>query len=226
MVVTSPGSATLILLPTPGEHDLALELGGFPAGSGTIEVCGFGPVAAAARSAQRIGLLRPRRVLLLGIAGTLDPARRAVGSAAAFGVVRLEGVGAGQGEAHRSGGALGFPQWPGDGEDEPVGDRLVLAPGREEELLTVCAAAGSPSEAAERRRRHPRASAEDMEAFGVALACRLAGVPCRIVRGISNVAGDRERAAWDVPGALAAARELTLALLDEPEWAPALDHTR
>lgn len=218
--MTSLGSATLILVPTPGEHDLLAELGGFPPGAGAVEVCGFGPVAAAARSAQRIGLLRPRRVLLVGIAGTLAPARRPVGCAVAFGLVRLEGVGAGQGEAHRSGESLGFPQWPGEGEGPAVGDRLTLEPGLEEELLTVCAAAGSPADAAERRRRHPLASAEDMEAFGVALACHLAGVPCRVVRGISNVAGDRERAAWDVPGALATARELALARLEEPAWAP------
>lgn len=216
--MTSLGSATLILVPTPGEHDLLGELGGFPTGSGAVEVCGFGPVAAAARTAQRIALLRPRRVLLLGIAGTLDPARHPVGSAVAFGQVRLDGVGAGQGEAHRSGEALGFPQWPGDERSEPVGDLLALAPGHEEELLTVCAAAGSPSEAAERRRRHPLASAEDMEAFGVALACHLSGVPLRVVRGISNAAGDRERAAWDVPGALAAARTLALARLEDPGW--------
>jgi futalosine hydrolase len=213
--MTSLGSATLILVPTPVEHGLLDDLGGFPTGSGRVEVCGFGPVAAAARTAQRLALLRPRRVLLLGIAGTLDPERRPVGSAALFGHLRLDGVGAGQGEAHRPAEALGFPQWPGDPEAEAIGDQLVLDPGREEELLTVCAAAASPVEASQRRQRHPGARAEDMEAFGVGLACRLQGVPLRVVRGISNVAGDRERTSWDVPGALAAARSLAVEHLDE-----------
>jgi futalosine hydrolase len=52
-----------------------------------------------------------------------------------------------------------------------------------------------------------------MEGFGVALACRLAGVPLTIIRGISNTAGDRDHARWRVPEALAAAAGLTLRIL-------------
>jgi futalosine hydrolase len=57
--------------------------------------------------------------------------------------------------------------------------------------------------------------AEDMEGFGVALACRLLGVPLAIVRGISNEAGDREHARWQVPAALAAAADLAVRVLEE-----------
>jgi futalosine hydrolase len=47
----------------------------------------------------------------------------------------------------------------------------------------------------------------------VALACRLAGVPLTIIRGISNTAGDRDHARWRVPEALAAAAGLALRIL-------------
>ena len=60
-----------------------------------------------------------------------------------------------------------------------------------------------------------------MEGFAVALACALARVPCAIVRGISNVAGDREAGRWRIPAALAAARALALQALVEEEWATA-----
>jgi futalosine hydrolase len=82
-------------------------------------------------------------------------------------------------------------------------------------LLTVCAASGSAADVAERRRLFPAAVAEDMEGFGVALACRLHGVPCAIIRGISNVAGDRDKARWATAEALAAAAALAHEFLAE-----------
>ncbi len=44
----------------------------------------------------------------------------------------------------------------------------------------------------------PDAMAEDMEGFGVALACRFAEVPLSIVRGFSNWVGDRNHSNWKV----------------------------
>ena len=82
-------------------------------------------------------------------------------------------------------------------------------------LVTVCSAAGTAATAEERAERFPGAAAEDMEAFGVALAAHLAGVPVRVVRGISNVAGDRDRSRWRVEPALAAAAGLARAILEE-----------
>jgi futalosine hydrolase len=55
--------------------------------------------------------------------------------------------------------------------------------------------------------------AEDMEGFGVALACRLHGVPVDIVRGISNTVGDRDKARWRVETALEAAAAVALTLM-------------
>ena len=189
--------ATLLLVPTELELARLAENGGFPPGSARVELCGFGPVAAAARTAQLVARHSPAAVLLVGIAGSYDLARLPVGSAAAFRETSLAGLGG------------GFPQWPG------LGERLALASGAGAEalLVTVCRPTGSPAEAEALRARFPGAAAEDMEGFGVALACALAGVPCTIVRGISNATGDRNTRGWRIDEALCAARALALEAL-------------
>lgn len=219
----STGGPTLILVPTELERRRLEDEGGFPPGSGLVQVGGFGPVAAAARAAQLLAELKPRRVLLVGIAGAYDGERDPVGSALCFGGVALHGVGVGEGPGFQSPPALGFPQWPGGPGADPIDDRLPLwapgAPGaRGELLLTTCGASADPEQAAGRLERFPEARAEDMEGFGVALACALARTPLCVVRGISNVVGDRQRSNWNIPQALAAARRLALEILEERPW--------
>lgn len=209
-----PETPLLLLVPTGLELERLLDLGGYDPRQAHVEVCGFGPIAAAARAAVLIERHAPERVLLVGIAGTFDEARLPVGSAACFGEVALEGVGVGEGSRFIAPPALGFPQWPGsrDTTPHPIADRLAL----EDDgplLLTTCAASDSLAHATERIGRFPGALAEDMEGFAVALACALAGVPLSIVRGASNVVGDREASAWRIPAALSAAHELSTARL-------------
>jgi futalosine hydrolase len=205
-----PSGPDLILVPTSLELRRLEGPDPFPEGS-VLALCGFGPVSAAARTAQCLAELRPRRALLVGIAGSLDAKRAPLRSVNAFARVRLDGVGAGQGAAFQPPSRLGLPQWDG-GPGAPVGETLELAGGGGE-LLTVCSASATPGEAALRRERHPEALAEDMEGFGVALACHLAGVPLTVVRGISNLAGQREKGGWCVDEALEAARLAALAWL-------------
>jgi futalosine hydrolase len=196
----SPGAPTLILVPTPRE---LAGLGGFAC---LVELCGFGPVAAAARTAHLLARLAPRRVLLVGLAGSYDPQVHPLGSALVFGRVSLDGLGAGEGPTRLGPEAMGLVQFEG------VGERLALA-GQGPDLLTVCAASAGEAQAAERAERFG-AAAEDMEAFGVALACTLTNTPLTVVRGVSNRCGERDQAHWDIPGALAAARLALLAELD------------
>ena len=219
----SAGRPTLLLVPTALEAARLDDLGGLRDALSIVELCGFGPVAAAARTAALLERLRPRRALLLGIAGSFDEAAHPRGTALCFGRVAIEGVGAGEGEHLVPPAALGFPQWPAPGASPRDVDVLPLArpPGcaREELglLLTTCAASADSAQAQLRRRRHPQALAEDMEGFGVALACTQAGVPLAIVRGLSNRVGERDPAQWRIPAALAAARTLALELLVRPE---------
>lgn len=236
-MVPSPGSPALVLVPTAVEQRRIEDHGGFDAGLGLVALCGFGPIAAAARTAELLTILRPSRVVLVGIAGTYEPDLLPIGRALAFDAVAVEGIGAGEGRDLVGPAALGFPQWPGGGGAEAIHDRIVLAAGRASGpgaspdpaslrdpartalLLSTCAASASAQQAALRRERFPEALAEDMEGFAVALACALAGVPCQIVRGISNVVGDRDPAHWRIPAALAAARLCALDVLRRPDAA-------
>jgi futalosine hydrolase len=213
----------LILVPTEHERRIVGPL--LASGQGAsdrVELCGFGPVAAAARTCRLLCLHPARRVILVGIAGRFDD-RLAVGSACRFHRVACHGIGAGSGADFMAAGALGWLQWPGDPPDpaHEIGDVLpcttntVPTAGRTELLLTTCAAAASDDDVRHRRRLHPEATAEDMEGFGVALACRLCATPVDIVRGISNTAGDRAKSRWRVSAALEAAAAIVLALMAE-----------
>jgi futalosine hydrolase len=214
---------TLVIVPTePERRWLAPALAAGLGSSIRIELCGFGPVAAAARTAALLAAHAPARVLLVGIAGRLDD-RLEIGAAYRFDRVACHGVGVGSGDAFVPAGTLGWSQWPGDPPDPAaaVGDVIDLpadcggmpAAGL---LLTACAASATAADVAARMNRFPGAAAEDMEGFGVALACRLAGVPLTIIRGISNTAGDREHARWRMPEALAAAAALAMQALEGP----------
>ena len=210
----------LILIPTDLERRVVAPLLRLDAVD-RVALCGFGLVAAAARTAGLVAAARPRRVVLAGIAGRFA-AGPAVGTAAVFAEVGCAGIGIGLGAAHESAARIGWPQWPGEPgppASAPIGDALRLAAGagpdvpRAGELLTVAAASATAAEAALRRSAHPAAVAEDMEGFAVACACALAGVPCTIVRGIANEAGDRDHARWQTRPALEAAAALVNRLL-------------
>jgi futalosine hydrolase len=67
---------------------------------------------------------------------------------------------------------------------------------------TVSTCSGTDELAAERWRR-TRAPLETMEGAAIAFVCARMGVPWIGVRTISNFTGDRERAQWDLPHAVA-----------------------
>ncbi|MCM3884933.1 futalosine hydrolase [Frankia sp. R82] len=59
--------------------------------------------------------------------------------------------------------------------------------------------------------------AEAMEGYAVALAARAFGVPAVEIRAVSNPVGRRDRAAWNLPSALASLRMAAAALVAHPE---------
>jgi futalosine hydrolase len=213
----------LLLVPTELERGVIAPAVAAACGS-TIrsELCGFGPVVAAARTARLIAEHRPDHVLLVGIAGRFAD-RLAISRAYAFERVACHGIGAGSGDAFVPAEAMGWPQWPGDGSDPamriggslPCTSGTLPASARAGLLLSACAASADEADVRSRLRLHPDAVAEDMEGFAVAAACRLAGVPLDIVRGISNTAGDRDTSGWQIEAACRAAAALTAMLLGE-----------
>jgi futalosine hydrolase len=175
-----------------------------------IEICGFGQVVAVARTMQLLMANTFDSVVLVGIAGALSD-DITIGSAIQFGTVYCDGIGVGQGAAHRSAMEMGWQQWP---HKPMIEDAIQLSKLQHEHalpgLVSVLAASATPAEAAWRRSRFPHGKAEDMEGFGVAVACRLANVPLTIVRGISNRAGDRDHTNWNIAGSLEQAMQLIL----------------
>jgi len=175
-----------------------------------IEICGFGQVVGAARTMQLLANGSFDSVALVGIAGALSD-DVAIGSAMQFGTVYCDGIGVGQGSMHRSAMDMGWQQWP---REPKIEDTIQLSAHKDDHplpgLVSVLAASESPAEAAWRRSRFPLGKAEDMEGFGVAVACRLANVPLTIVRGISNRAGDRDHSKWNIAGSLDQAMHLIL----------------
>ncbi len=213
-------SKTLLLVPT--ELELSRMVTGVPCDTGRFqaEICGFGPVASAARTAQLIEQLAPRHVILAGIAGTLDETKLAIGRAAVFREVAIDGIGIGCGSEFVSATSMGFPHWPGGQPKGPrIDDRIQLQAydrlPSAELLLTCCAASATPDKAEDRRKRFPESVAEDMEGFAVALACTLAGVRLTIVRGISNLAGQRDKSMWQIDDALQAAGQLVQQVIEQ-----------
>lgn len=190
-----------------------------------LQVCGFGAIAAAARTGLLIARYRPQRVLLIGIAGGYEISKTPLGSAVRFEQVACHGIGVGAGEQFVTASELGWPQFCGGDAEPELGDRITLdstfvsgirSVGL---LLSCCAASSSREEAEQRRRLFPEAVAEDMEGFGVAMACALAGIPLQIVRGISNQVGDRDPKHWRIAEAISAAVDLALRLMPRA-WLP------
>jgi futalosine hydrolase len=109
--------------------------------------------------------------------------------------------------------AMGFPLIAGA---EPVYNSLPLeivpSPGAVP-FATVNTCTGEDSAAAAMAKR-TGAAVENMEGGAIAHVARLYGIPCGEVRGISNLAGNRDRAAWKVKEASAAAQEALLSFVN------------
>ena len=211
----------LILIPTAFESSLiSSRLNDFmKVGSTLFHHCGFGPIAAAARSSELIIANQPSRVYLLGIAGGYrngksTSTQAVVGEAIQFSSVAVDGIGVGEGDSFQSSAELGWTQFSGDDHRQSIGDTITLDSQAPHRLLTVCAGAAT-LEQASRRQQRTAAVAEDMEGFAVAMVCQLQKVPLQIIRGISNVAGDRNKSNWRVGEAMNAAADELEALLGE-----------
>ena len=174
----------------------------------SIDVIGFGPIAAAVSTCRILATHSVTRVVLVGIAGSYDSSL-AVGTACQFASVHSDGIGAGEGKDFISADQMGFSQLatfshlPQGAEVLPLTTDAGV-PARSS-VVTVCSAAMDSNQVEKRGERFPDAVAEDMEGFGVALACAAFQVPCSIVRGISNVAGDRNKENWRIDAAMESA---------------------
>ena len=216
----------LILVPTPHEMKIVQPLVAVANEHHfALQICGFGPIAAAARTAALIARYQSKRVILIGIAGAYNASRTPVGSAHRFSEVACDGIGVGSGCDHQSASQMGWHQFTVSDAQPEIQDSIELDSWLVEglpnagKLLTVCSASANETEALRRLETHPGAVAEDMEGFGVAMSCALARVPLQIVRGISNRVGDRNHSDWRTEEALTAAAEMAMQLIPRT-WMP------
>lgn len=182
----STAPVTLVLVPTELEAR-RLSLRHAP-----LELCGFGLARAGVGAMHAIAQHRPQRVVLAGVAGSYDAGLAPIGAVLSPGLVRCHGIGVGD----QTPSQLGFAD-----SDETALD------GQDGLALSVARASQSADQARSRRAAEPRAVLEEMEGYAVALAAMTAGIPCTMLRAVSNMVGDRDLAGWSLDAALDALRE-------------------
>jgi futalosine hydrolase len=207
---------TALLVVTAVPAEAAAVRAGLPDPGGVHVVpVGVGPAVAAAATARLLALAegagRPyRAVVSAGVAGGF-PGRAAIGEPVLGDLSVAADLGAESPEGFIPVDALGMPAYllgaaPTLPADPALLDRLRAALPRAAvgPILTVSTVTGTAPSAATLTARHPRALAEAMEGYGVAVAATQAGLPFVELRTISNPVGPRDRAAWRLPEALRA----------------------
>ncbi len=185
-----------------------------------VAVPGVGKVNTAAGLALAIERWRPRAVVQVGIGGAF------VGSFLSIGMVAVAAVdvhvdcGVGEKDAWQSMESLGFPLLEGPPPrfnemptDAALSERLA-APSRAPLLRFATSERVSATlDAAEILQRRFDVAIESMEGAAAAQVCLALDVPFAELRGVSNIVGERDRRAWDVPRAVRASTEALVAAL-------------
>lgn len=176
----------------------------------------------AVQSSRWIHQLRPSRVWLVGIAGTYSDQLQ-VGQAYEFTHCACYGIGVGSGAAFLTIEELGWPRTLQIDQSDQIDLRdlnknsdpaYIQSPDSNRLLISSTAASASLAEAQQKLAKFPNALAEDMEAFAVASACKTGKVALRIIRGISNHAGDRDHQKWKTSQAMLSAVKLLSQLME------------
>ncbi len=190
---------------------------------------GVGKVNAAALAALAVNSLRPSVVLVVGIGGAFPGADLHVGEVAmALSETHMD-TGVGHGAAWSGMESMGFPLLPATtARPTPAYNRFELPATVTAlaERIGVMAAHFGTAEAVTadphtaRLLAHTHGVAvESMEGAAVAQVAAALGLPAFELRGVSNMVGDRDKANWRVPDAVAAAcaaaRRLIPLLLEE-----------
>jgi len=186
---------------------------------------GPGMANAAAASAAARERYRPERICNVGICGVYSNDATLLGKAVIGAQALFADTGAAGDTDFQSLQSMNLPLAQPEGKDIYNIIRLNCdaAPrdSMRADFLTVAAISGSPAMAAQLSGRFtPSAGTllcEDMESAAVGLIALRAGIPCTVVRGISNLSGERDHAHWKIKQAAQAAQELLLEILRNHE---------
>ncbi|MGH8890655.1 MAG: futalosine hydrolase [Acidothermaceae bacterium] len=192
-----------------------------PAGTLHAISSGVGPVAAATTTAFALATARYEFVASAGIAGGFRD-RIAVGEIAVAAEVTFADLGVRTDDGFLTPRDMGLPQessYAVAGEAvvaRLLGGSTVVTHGA---ILTLACMTGTKTDAEQLAARFPRAIAEAMEGFGVVdAAIRAPNSPSHVteIRAISNLIGQRDRSAWDLPAAFEALSAAFATLVKEP----------
>ena len=175
---------------------------------------GVGPVNAAHRTTLFLAREETGLVVNCGIAGAYPGSELAIGDVACAATETFADLGADSPDGFLDMAELGTPVID---VDPPLFNTIpaALFPHADRRpFVTVSTTTGTDARAAELVRRTGGA-VESMEGAAVLQVARMLGVPAGEVRGISNPVGDRDRAAWRVREAAAAAQAALLAWIEE-----------
>ena len=167
---------------------------------------GVGPVNAAFALTRTLHTQRPRAIIVCGVGGAYAGAGLAIGDVVCAESETYGDLGAESPDGFLDMQAIGFPVIDGD---SPLFNRLPLdlfPAARRVPFVTCSTCTGTETQAAVIAARTGGA-VESMEGAAIVHVARRMGVPVGEIRGISNLVGARDRAAWRVPAAAAAARE-------------------
>jgi nucleoside phosphorylase len=153
------------------------------------DTLGVGLVEAAIAMTQCIARHRPGAVVLLGTCGAFAPSSLPNGSVVAAARARVVDVAVLDGLA-----ALPGPMPPEVAFDPALHDALVEAGAKSVQIANTVGI--TTNDGLAKRLASSSCDVEHLEAFAVARACAVAGVPCGAALGIANVVGERGRAEW------------------------------
>lgn len=201
------GKRVLIMTAVPVEQDAVLR--GLRGAEGFhVAAGGVGPAAAAASTASALAADEYDLVISAGIGGGFS-GYAVVGSLVVASEIIAADLGVETTEGFCSVDELGFGSARVE-VDACLGKRIMDELQRAGlqanfgPILTVSTVTGTAESASALANRIPRAAAEAMEGYGVAIAAKLRAIPVIELRAISNPVGPRDRSAWRIKEALEA----------------------
>ena len=191
---------TLLLIPT--RMDMKQIFGSehleeSPWDNVVVANCGLGQLLTGVQTTRLLMLDRFDRCLLAGLGGTYDPKKVPVGEAVLRRGFHQYGFGYSEDGQIRSYSQTVIKQLI-DAEDYIPATWVPDIPGvKLVDSLSVMSASGDLEEADNRHDWFSDMYIEEMEGYSAALACSMLQVPLASVRGICNIAGDRNHAHWE-----------------------------
>ena len=178
---------------------------------------GVAKVNTAAGLALAIHILRPKRVIQFGVGGAYVGSFLSIGMlAVAEKEVHLD-TGVQTDEGWRDMEGVGFPLL---GEyynvfptDKGLTGGLEKATGAVRSVFGTSETVTGGFDAAETLQKRFDLSVESMEGAAAAQVCAALGVPFAEIRGVSNIVGERDKHAWNIPVAVRAVNEALLNFL-------------